>query len=91
MKARGNSFERKATKNPLFLTGLWSLLDFAGLASGGGGGSRTRVRKPSAGASTCVAFVLETSRRIAPSGRIFPRYPVRVRRPSPGKKFGYPV
>ncbi len=34
--------------------------------NGGGGGSRTRVRKPSAAASTYVAFVLEPSRWIAP-------------------------
>ena len=30
--------------------------------NGGGGGNRTRVRKPSAGVSPCASFVFETSR-----------------------------
>ena len=55
--------------------------------NGGGGGNRTRVRKPSAAVSTCVALDLN-SRRFAPSGRIAPRYPVEIRRPTPGMKIG---
>jgi len=46
------------TKNPAISNGSWTSLDSLGLCLGGGGGSRTRVRKYSTAVSTHVGFAL---------------------------------
>jgi hypothetical protein len=56
-------------KKPAISSGFCTSLDFVGLRSGGGGGSRTRVRKYSTAASTYIAFVL-VSRLKSPKGKI---------------------
>jgi len=56
---------------------------------------RRRESNPRPKTFRCSFYVrslgLLPSRRIAPQGGSAPRYPVKFRRPFPGKKFGYPV
>jgi len=54
---------------PAISNGFCTSLDCIGLCSGGGGGSRTRVRKSSTVASTYVAFDLNLPLK-TPKGRI---------------------
>ena len=58
-------------KKPAISNGFWTSLDYLGLSLGGGGGSRTRVRKSSTALSTHVSsalsFAPEGSRKQDPS------------------------
>ena len=50
--------DEKDNKKPALGGFLKTPLDDFGVVNGGGGGNRTRVRKPSAVGSTCVAGLL---------------------------------
>jgi len=49
----GTTWKNKA-RIPFTVAGFVSLMDFYGFTNGGGGGSRTRVRKGSPPVSTCL-------------------------------------
>jgi len=56
---------KKKPRKPCWLSRFWSLLDFFKLPNGGGGGSRTRVRKCSPPVSTCLVPSLKIRLRYA--------------------------
>ena len=53
-----NVIGQRKKKRALFIRPFWMVSDDIGFDLGGGGGSRTRVRKYSLKASTCIAGVL---------------------------------
>ena len=61
---------------------LARMCNHGGMVSGGGGGNRTRVRKRSAGGSTCVAGLFESRRALGqPAGRRTASHSISSREP----------